>query len=135
MEILKKNGVTTIVKDEGRPFKILQLTDIHLGAGWLSAKRDRKALEAVRKLIDASKPDFIIITGDLFYPILPLTGSCNNRRGAKMLGEVLTEAGIPWCFVFGNHDTEMTSRLNKNGIADFYMQYENCHFEKGPEEL
>ena len=47
MEILKKNNVTTIVKDEGRPFRILQLTDIHYGAGWLSAKRDKKALEAV----------------------------------------------------------------------------------------
>ena len=135
MEILKKNNVTTIVKDEGRPFRILQLTDIHYGAGWLSARRDKKALEAVRKLIDASKPDFIIITGDLFYPILPLSGSANNLRGAKKLGAVLEEAGIPWCFVFGNHDTEMTSRLNKDGIAKYYMQYDKCLFEKGPEDL
>ena len=126
MEILKKNNVTTIIKDEGRPFKILQLTDIHLGAGWVSSKKDKLALQAVKKLIDASNPDFIIITGDMFYPIWPLTGSSNNLRGAKMLGNVLKEAGKPWCFVFGNHDTEMTSRANKDGIADYYMQYENC---------
>ena len=124
MEILKKNGVTTIVKDADRPFRILQLTDIHYGAGWLSARRDKKALEAMRKLIDASKPDFIIITGDLFYPILPLTGSCDNRHGAKKIGAVLKESGIPWCFVFGNHDTEMTSKLNKDGVADYFMQYD-----------
>ena len=135
MEILKKNNVTTIIKEEGRPFKILQLTDIHLGAGWVSSKRDKLALQAVKKLIDASNPDLIVITGDLFYPIWPLTGSANNLRGAKMLGNVLKEAGIPWCFVFGNHDTEMTSRANKDGIANYYMQYENCLFEKGEEGL
>ena len=135
MEILKKNNVTTIIKDEGRPFKILQLTDIHLGAGWVSSKKDKLALQAVKKLIDASNPDFIVITGDMFYPIWPLTGSSNNLRGAKMLGNVLKEAGKPWCFVFGNHDTEMTSRANKDGIADYYMQYENCLFEKGEEGL
>ena len=135
MEILKKNNVTTIIKDEGRPFKILQLTDIHLGAGWVSSKRDKLALQAVKKLIDASNPDLIVITGDLFYPIWPLTGSANNLRGAKMLGNVLKEAGIPWCFVFGNHDTEMTSRANKDGIAKYYMEYENCLFEKGEEGL
>lgn len=135
MEILKKNNVTTIIKDEGRPFKILQLTDIHLGAGWVSSKRDKLALQAVKKLIDASNPDLIVITGDMFYPIWPLTGSSNNLRGAKMLGNVLKEAGKPWCFVFGNHDTEMTSRANKDGIADYYMQYENCLFEKGEEGL
>lgn len=135
MEILKKNNVTTIIKDEGRPFKILQLTDIHLGAGWVSSKKDKLALQAVKKLIDASNPDFIVITGDMFYPIWPLTGSANNLRGAKMLGNVLKEAGKPWCFVFGNHDTEMTSRANKDGIADYYMQYENCLFEKGEESL
>ena len=135
MEILKKNNVTTIIKDEGRPFKILQLTDIHLGAGWVSSKKDKLALQAVKKLIDASNPDLIVITGDMFYPIWPLTGSSNNLRGAKMLGNVLKEAGKPWCFVFGNHDTEMTSRANKDGIADYYMQYENCLFEKGEEGL
>lgn len=135
MEILKKNNVTTIIKDEGRPFKILQLTDIHLGAGWVSSKKDKLALQAVKKLIDASNPDLIVITGDLFYPIWPLTGSANNLRGAKMLGNVLKEAGIPWCFVFGNHDTEMTSRANKDGIAKYYMEYENCLFEKGEEGL
>ena len=29
MEITRKNGVTTFVKEEDRPFRVLQLTDIH----------------------------------------------------------------------------------------------------------
>lgn len=135
MEILKKNNVTTIVKDEDRPLKILQLTDIHLGVGWLAKRSDKKALEAVKKIIKAAEPDFIIITGDMFYPILPLTGSSNNLKGAKILGKLLTETGIPWCFVFGNHDTEPTSRANKDGIAEYFMTLDGCLFEKGEEGI
>ena len=45
----KKDGMTVIRMPEGRPFRILQLTDIHIGGGLLSRKKDRLALDAVRK--------------------------------------------------------------------------------------
>jgi hypothetical protein len=71
----------------------------------------------------------------MFYPIWPLTGSSNNLKGAKILGKLLTETGIPWCFVFGNHDTEATSRANKDGLADYFMSLDGCLFEKGDENI
>ena len=39
-----------------RDFRILQLTDLHLGFGPLSKGADKLALEAVRKIVEQSKP-------------------------------------------------------------------------------
>jgi hypothetical protein len=50
MEITRKNGVTTIVKEEGKPFRVLQLTDIHIGGGPFCFRKDRWALDAVERL-------------------------------------------------------------------------------------
>ena len=41
----KKDGMTVVKKAQGRPFRILQLTDIHIGGGLLSRKKDRLALD------------------------------------------------------------------------------------------
>ena len=45
-------------------FRIMQLTDLHLGFGFLSRGRDKLALHAVRKLIEKSRPDLIVLTGE-----------------------------------------------------------------------
>ena len=61
------SGVYTI-KTANDDFRILQLTDIHLGGTIFSYGRDKKALMACEKLIRASQPDLVIVTGDLTYP-------------------------------------------------------------------
>ena len=86
MEIKKQKVVTTIVKEEGRPFRVLQLTDIHIGGGILCFRKDRWALEAVEKVVKAADPDLIVCTGDMIYPLFWATGSHNNLRAAKKLG-------------------------------------------------
>ena len=40
-----------------KDFKILQLTDLHLGFGPLSKKKDKMALTAVTKTIEKAGPD------------------------------------------------------------------------------
>ena len=45
-------------------FKILQLTDIHYKYGKGGSQR---ALECINATLDADKPDYVIITGDLVY--------------------------------------------------------------------
>ena len=42
-----------------RDYKILQLTDLHLGFGMFSGKKDRLALAAVTELIRRTGPDLI----------------------------------------------------------------------------
>lgn len=54
-----------------RDYKILQLTDLHLGFGMFSRKKDRLALEAVTELIRRTGPDLIVLTGDSVFPVFP----------------------------------------------------------------
>ena len=80
----------------GQTFKILQLTDIHYTDGDAS---DKKTLALITDLITEEKPDLIMLTGDF------LVGEKNTEDAAAALLPV-TRSGIPWCFVFGNHDAE-----------------------------
>ena len=119
----------TIEKD--RDFKILQLTDLHLGFGFLSKGKDSLALHAVKKIIDASKPDLIVLTGDSIFPFLPKAGTLNNRRQARKLMDFLDGFAIPYTLVFGNHDCEMGSTCNKEALAELYKQGRYCIFSEG----
>ena len=58
----------TITKEKD-DFKILQLTDIHLGGSALSYDKDLKALKTIYSLLERTKPDFVIVTGDLTFPV------------------------------------------------------------------
>lgn len=79
-----------------REFTVMQLTDLHYnGAGWQS---DHVPGMLVR-LIEAEKPDLIIITGDLIYatPGEPLL---------RTICGVIASAGVPYAVTWGNHDAE-----------------------------
>ena len=50
-----EDGYYTFVTDDN--FKVMQLTDVHIGAGFLSIKKDSMALNAVASMIQEEKPD------------------------------------------------------------------------------
>lgn len=116
-------------------FRILQLTDLHLGFGLLSRGMDRLALEAVRKIIETSRPHLIVLTGDLIFPFLPKSGTLNNGKQAKKLMEFLDRFEIPYTLVFGNHDCEMFSSCGKEELAGLYKQGRYCIFTEGRKNL
>ena len=118
-----------------RDFKILQLTDLHLGFGFISRRKDKLALNAVRKIIDKSKPDMIVLTGDSIFPFLPKSGTCNNRKQANKLLEFLDSFEIPYTLVFGNHDCEIGSICNKQDLAQIYKKGKYCIFTEGKKSL
>lgn len=103
-----------IYKNDDSDFKVLQLSDIHIGGSYTTKNKDLKALETVKKLVNETKPDFIIITGDLVYPIGVQTFTWNNRRAFFELCYFMNNLGISWTFTYGNHDTERlaTAKLN-----------------------
>lgn len=118
-----------------RDFKILQLTDLHLGFGFISRSKDRLALDAVRKIIEKSKPDMIVLTGDSIFPFLPKAGTLNNRKQAKKLMAFLDGFEIPYTLVFGNHDCEMGSACHKEELAELYKTGRYCIFTEGRKKL
>lgn len=125
----------TIRIPKDRDFKILQLTDLHLGFGLISRDKDKLALDAVRKIIEKSKPDLIVLTGDSIFPFLPKAGTLNNRKQAKKLMAFLDGFEIPYTLVFGNHDCEMGSTCNKEELAELYKRGKYCIFAEGRKDL
>ena len=131
----EKDGVSVFRKEKGKDFNILQITDVHIGGGCLSRKKDRLALTAVRDLITYAKPDLVVVTGDVSYPIPVVSGSLNNMRPAKWFASLMENLGVPWCLVFGNHDCESYSTHKKSQLAKFYSSAPNCLFKSGDQNI
>lgn len=100
-----KSGIYTLTSASDE-FKILQLTDIHLGGSAMSYTKDIKALEACYDLISYTEPDLVIVTGDLVFPMGIMSFSFNNRAPIMQFASFMRNVGIPWAFTYGNHDTE-----------------------------
>ena len=112
-------GIYTITKQEG-DYRILQLTDIHLGGGVLSYDKDLKALKAVYELLCDTKPDLVIVTGDLVFPVGWSSFSFNNTAPVQQFAAFMRNTGIPWAFTYGNHDTESYAATSSNDLNTLY---------------
>ncbi|MCM1114108.1 MAG: metallophosphoesterase [Clostridium sp.] len=132
---LDSNGYYTFVTDDN--FKVMQLTDIHIGAGFLSIKKDTMALNAVASMITAEKPDLVVVTGDIAFPVPFQAGTLNNKQSAKLFAELMEQLGVYWCLAFGNHDTEAYSYFDRETISELYESeaYPHCLFQAGPEDI
>ena len=123
-----------LIKPADRDFKILQLTDLHIGASLLSRRADNAVKLAVRKLVADSNPDLIVITGDAFY-LFPIFGGRNNLRACKKFCALIEEFGIPWAFSFGNHETDVFTKYGKKEIAKYIAEQPNCLYIDGEEDV
>lgn len=134
---LDDDGYYTFIKSKDRDFKILQLTDSHIGGGFFSIEKDKKAYDAIYKVVNATKPDLIIFTGDITYPFPLQSGNINNIKTAKQVASFMEKLQIPWTITFGNHDVESYSLANRQKLADLYMneQYQYCIFTKNPQDI
>ena len=115
----ERTGVYTITKESG-DFKILQLTDIHLGGSFLSYDKDLKALDTIFQLLEETRPDLVIVTGDLVFPIGYASFSFNNTAPVQQFAAFMRNTGIPWAFTYGNHDTESYAASSKKDLNELY---------------
>ncbi len=115
----EKTGIYTITKEKD-DFKILQLTDIHLGGSALSYDKDLKALKTIYSLLERKKPDFVIVTGDLTFPVGYASFSLNNKTPVEQFAAFMRNTGIPWAFTYGNHDTESYATTDKSELNKLY---------------
>lgn len=138
-----ENNSYTITIPGDREFKVLQLTDIHIGGGFLSVSKDGWAIEAVATLVERVKPDLVIVTGDIAYPVPFQAGTFNNKREAQMFGELMDKLDVYWALTFGNHDTESYSYFDRDDIAKMYFEnslacggkWDKLLFSPGPEGI
>lgn len=118
-------------------FKIMQLTDIHIGGGFMTKTVDEKALNAIAAMVTKEKPDLVIATGDIAFPVPYRAGTFNNYSGAKAFANLMESLGVYWDVTFGNHDAEAYSYFDREALAEFYEreEYKYCLFQAGPEEV
>jgi predicted MPP superfamily phosphohydrolase len=95
------------VKNLSEEIKIMQISDVHLGA-----HRGAKYLEKIIQKTNELNPDFVVITGDIADSKSALT---------KNMFTPLKNLHAPSYFVSGNHDVyvgleEIIKRLKENGI-------------------
>ncbi len=84
-------------------FKIVQLTDIHHKWG---KKASEVSIELIEEVLDAEKPDFVIVTGDMVYA----DGALNS---IDTIFQPIVRRGIPFAFTFGNHDMQFDASLGE----------------------
>ena len=130
-----ENGYWTFTTDED--FKVVQFSDVHIGAGWICHGKDLKALNAVAAMVTEEKPDLVIVTGDIAYPIPPQAGTSDNLTEAKLFATLMENLGVYWTVTFGNHDTEAYSKYDRAQIAEFYENsgFKYCLFKSGPDDI
>ena len=118
-------------------FKVMHLTDIHIGGGFMSKDVDEKALNAVATMVTKEKPDLVIATGDIAFPVPYTAGTFNNYSGAKAFGNLMESLGVYWTVTFGNHDAECYSYFDREAVAEIYSneEFEHCLFQAGPENV
>ena len=131
-----EDGIYTFTTD--RDFKITQITDVHIGGGMLSAKYDNMALNAVSAMISAEKPDLVVVSGDVAYPVPYSASTFNNKQSALVFADMMEKLGVYWCLAFGNHDTEAYSYYSRGAISKIYedkSKYPHCLFQSGPSDV
>ena len=77
-------------------FKIVQFTDTHFYKG---GKSSQEVLDNIKAVMDAEKPDLVILTGDI------VTGR-PTLQSWEILTELLISYQVPYAVTFGNHEDE-----------------------------
>ena len=118
-------------------FKVMHITDVHIGGGFMSKSVDEKALNAVAAMVTKEKPDLVIATGDIAFPVPYRAGTFNNYSGIKAFANLMESLGVYWDVTFGNHDAEAYSYFDREAVAKFYEneEYKYCLFQSGPEDV
>ena len=101
--------------NENGKFKIAQFTDTHFNFG---SEKSQVVLEMINEVLDAEKPDLVILTGDIVTkePV---------EKGWRTIVEPMVSRGIPWAVTLGNHDDEQD--LNREQLISLFQQIEmNC---------
>ncbi|QXQ09703.1 metallophosphoesterase [Paeniglutamicibacter sp. Y32M11] len=101
-------------------FKVVQFNDTQDGP-----RTDRRTLELMEAVLDAEKPGFVVINGDV------IDGSPNSplevKQAINNVVQPMESRKIPWALTFGNHDEDSTShgtKMTEAKILDFVRRYD-----------
>lgn len=120
-EEINYDGKTYKTFTTDRDFKVMQITDVHLGGGFMSFNKDKKAINCVITMIQNEKPDLVVFTGDNVFPIPYIAGTINNKMIMKTFIAMAEQTGVYYTTLFGNHDTEAFSYYNRKSMSKMFV--------------
>jgi hypothetical protein len=88
---------------------------------WAADKKEERCYSYLREIITETKPDLILVTGDIVYGQFDDNGSAFAEFVAFM-----ESFGIPWAPVFGNHENE--SKMGVDWQCEQFVNAEHCLF-------
>lgn len=105
-------------------FRIMQIADVQ------DTQRTSDAtVRFIREALKKAKPDLVVFTGDQVKGYgFNLIGGDNKKKVTECINKFLTpldETGIPFTFVFGNHDDQAFS-ISKKEQFEIYSSHANC---------
>jgi len=104
-------------------FKIVQFTDVHYKKLMTESE---VAIQLINEVLDAEKPDLVVFTGDVIWakPV---------KEGLDDVFDPVSRRGIPWTYVFGNHDDEFG--MSRQQLMDYVTQKPYCLAQTGDKSL
>lgn len=127
-----KKDTFVLQKQKEKDFVITQLTDMQL---WSNGADNDKAFEVAKQVIEKTKPDLVVLTGDNVSGVF---ADSKLKRIIEFFENQAKEHNFYWATVFGNHDNEV--KVTKNWSSDQYEKVSiknggRCLFAKGPSNL
>ena len=108
-------------------FRILCISDLHGVVNF-----DRRILSDFHRMLDASKPDFVFVLGDMVWNDADESAENMHAFCDPFFG-ILEEREIPWAYTFGNHDSN-TERPTFDR-REVYKSFEHCLNKDCPEDV
>lgn len=102
-----------------KPFKIMQVTDTHLGS-YPFSENDQLTLNHLRQAIIHLQPDLIVFTGDLIYSLKEHHAQ-NPLLSFERFIDYANQLNIPYVITFGNHDAEPGSGISRQQLWQLYL--------------
>ncbi len=118
---IEKESSLEILWDANTPFRVLQFTDLHL----MHDEKDELTFHLIKNMIERTNPGLIVFTGDQ-------TMSNQGIVSYQRLGKMMDSFGIPFGYIFGNHDTEGGSYQQ---LSQAIESSQHLLFQNGPIDL
>lgn len=133
--VKEDDGFFAIKNPSGKPIRILQLSDLHIGGGYLSRHEDRQVFKTIYEMVKKSRPDLIVLTGDLACSKINISLSRNNKNSIVQLVMLLEKIGIPYAVTFGNKDSEWYATHSRDKLRKYLMKQSHCLMAWDGEEI